>query len=30
MIQPIHRDANYRRLVFDAEIIELCVRWYIS
>jgi hypothetical protein len=23
-------DALYRRRVFDAEIIELCVRWYIS
>ena len=30
MTQPIARDALYRRRVFDAEIIELCVRWYIS
>jgi transposase-like protein len=30
MTQPIPRDAIYRRRVFDAEIIELCVRWYIS
>jgi transposase-like protein len=30
MTQPIPRNAIYRRRVFDAEIIELCVRWYIS
>lgn len=30
MTQPIARDAIYRRRVFDAEIIGLCVRWYIS
>jgi transposase-like protein len=30
MTQPIPRDAIYRRRVFDAEVIELCVRWYIS
>jgi transposase-like protein len=30
MTQPTPRDAIYRRPVFDAEIIELCVRWYIS
>jgi len=28
--QPIPRDAIYRRRVFDAELIELCIRWYIS
>ncbi len=30
MTQPILRDAIYRRRAFDAEIIELCIRWYIS
>ena len=30
MTKPIARDPIYRRRVFDAEIIELCVRWYIS
>jgi hypothetical protein len=30
MTQPIPRDAIYRRRVFDAEVIELCVRWYIT
>ena len=30
MTQPIPRDAIYKRRVFDAEVIELCVRWYIS
>jgi hypothetical protein len=30
MTRPIPRDAIYKRRVFDAEIIELCVRWYIS
>ena len=29
MTKPIARDPIYRRLGFDAEIIELCVRWYI-
>jgi transposase-like protein len=28
MTKPIARDPIYRRRVFDAEIIELCVRWY--
>jgi transposase-like protein len=28
--KPIARDRIYRRRGFDAEIIELCVRWYIS
>src|SRR5450755_911743 len=30
MTKPIARDAIYRKRVFDAEIIELCVRWYIT
>jgi transposase-like protein len=30
MTQPIPRDAIYKRRVFDAEVIELCVRWYIG
>jgi hypothetical protein len=30
MTKPIARDPMYRRRRFDAEIIELCVRWYIS
>ena len=30
MTQPIARDPIHRRRRFDAEIIELCVRWYIS
>jgi hypothetical protein len=30
MTRPIVRDPIYRRRRFDAEIIELCVRWYIS
>ena len=30
MTQPIPRDLIYRRRVFDAEVIELCVRWYIT
>ena len=28
MTKPIARDPIYRGRVFDAEIIELCVRWY--
>ena len=27
MTKPIARDPNYRKLVFDADIIELYVRW---
>lgn len=27
MTQPIPRDAIYKRRVFDAQVIELCVRW---
>ena len=30
MTKPIDRDSIYRRRRFDAEIIELCVRWYIT
>jgi transposase-like protein len=30
MTRPISRDPIYRRRRFDAEIIELCVRWYIT
>ncbi len=30
MTKPIARDRIYRRGGFDAEIIELCVRWYIT
>ena len=30
MTKPIARDPIYRRRSFEAEIIELCVRWYIS
>jgi transposase-like protein len=30
MTRPIARDPIYRRRRFDAEVIELCVRWYIT
>jgi transposase-like protein len=30
MTKPIDRDPIYRRRAFDADIIELCVRWYIT
>ena len=30
MTKRIVRDLIYRRRRFDAEIIELCVRWYIT
>jgi hypothetical protein len=30
MTRPIVRDPIYRRRRFDAEVIELCVRWYIT
>src|SRR6202790_2252285 len=30
MTKPIVRDSIYRRRRFDAEIIELCVRWYVT
>lgn len=30
MTRPIARDPMYRRRSFDADIIELCARWYIT
>jgi transposase-like protein len=30
MTKPIARDPMYRKRAFDADIIELCVRWYIT
>jgi len=30
MTKPIARDSIYRRRSFDADIIELCVRWYVA
>jgi transposase-like protein len=30
MTKPIARDLMYRKRAFDTEIIELCVRWYIT
>ena len=30
MTKPIARDPIYRRRRFEAEIIESCVRWYIT
>ena len=30
MTKPIARDPMYRKRVFDADLIELCVRWYIT
>jgi len=30
MTKPVVRDPIYRRRWFDAEIIELRVRWYIT
>jgi len=30
MTKPIARDPNHRRRSFDADIVELCVRWYIT
>ena len=30
MTKPIDRDPIYRGRVFDAQIIELCVRWYVT
>ena len=30
MTKPIARDPIYRKRVFDADIIELCVRWCIT
>src|SRR5437016_4766671 len=30
VIQPIERDAIYRRRRFPREVIETCVRWYLT
>jgi hypothetical protein len=30
MTKPIARDPIYRKRVFDADIIQLCVRWYVT
>jgi transposase-like protein len=30
MTRPIARDSIYRKRVFDADIIALCVRWCIT
>jgi transposase-like protein len=30
MTKPIARDPIYRQRLFNADIIELCVRWYIT
>ena len=30
MTKPIARDPIYRRRGFDSEVIEVCVRWYIT
>jgi transposase-like protein len=30
MTKPIVRDPIYRKRAFDADTIELCVRWYIT
>ena len=30
MTKPIARDPIYRKRAFDADIIELCVRWYVT
>jgi hypothetical protein len=30
MTKPIARVPMHRKRVFDADIIELCVRWYIT
>jgi transposase-like protein len=30
MTKPIARDPMYRGRSFDADIIEVCVRWYIT
>jgi len=29
MTKPIDREPIYRRRAFDADIIELCCRWYV-
>ena len=30
MTKPIPRDLIYRRRVFDVDVIQLCVRWYVT
>ena len=30
MTQPIERDAIYRRRRFPRDVIETCVRWYLT
>ena len=30
MTKPLARDPMYRHRAFDAEVIEVCVRWYLS
>ncbi len=30
MTKPIARDPIYRKRGFNSEIIELCVRWYVT
>jgi transposase-like protein len=30
MTAPISRDPIYRRRRFEGEIIQLCVRWYVT
>jgi transposase-like protein len=30
MTKPIARDPMYRQRAFDADVIQLCVRWYIT
>lgn len=30
MTKPIARDPIYRKRGFSSEIIELCVRWYVT
>ena len=30
MTKPIARDPIYRRRVFDADVLQLCVRWYVT
>ena len=30
MTKPIARDPIFRRRRFDAEVVVLCVRWYIT
>ena len=30
MTKPIARDPIYRQRAFDADITQLCVRWYVT